>query len=117
MVHGDIPAFGSQTKVVAELSLYQPQDSQQNGGFTRKATKSQDVESVAFIWLILVMHVLDFMIRVSQVVVWTGHSAAGAAGVVLPFLFVSRNNYPHTYEDRNKNDLQTRSWIHATAQS
>lgn len=58
MVYREIPDLGSQMKVVAELGLYRPQDSQQNDGFMLTATKSRYVESVAFIWLILVIHVV-----------------------------------------------------------
>lgn len=55
MVYREIPDLGSQMHVVAELGLYRPQDSQQDDGFILTATKSQYVESVVFIWLILVI--------------------------------------------------------------
>lgn len=55
MVYREIPDLGSQMNVVAELGLYWPQDSQQDDGFILTATKSQYVESVVFIWLILVI--------------------------------------------------------------
>lgn len=53
MVYREIPDLGSQMNVVAELGLYWPQDSQQDAGFILTATKY--AESVAFIWLILVI--------------------------------------------------------------
>lgn len=55
MVYREIPDLGSQMHIVAELGLYRPQDSQQDDGFILTATKSQYVESVVFIWLILVI--------------------------------------------------------------
>lgn len=55
MVYREIPDLGSQMNVVAELGLYWPQDSQPDDGFILTATKSQYVESVVFIWLILVI--------------------------------------------------------------
>jgi len=73
---------------------------------------SQDAASVAFIWLIAVLHIVYF--RVFQAVVWAKHNAARAAAVALPFLYVSRNDSPRTW---SKSDLQTESQIHATAQT
>lgn len=109
----EIPDFGSQKNIVAELGLYCPQDSQQNDAFPFIAGILVCISSIHLVHISSTCSMCR-VVRVFQAVLWAGHSATGAAGLALAFLYVSRSSYPLTW---NKKDLQTKIQIDTTAQS